>query len=257
MGEMGIKKPLVVITGASSGIGAATARRFSKERYRLVLLARRLDRLQLLQKELSSQTRVLALDVCSKESVIKTIDEIEKEDGPIDILVNNAGGAFGLEPAHLAKLEDWEQCVDVNIKGLLYCTRAVLPYMVQRNKGHIINMGSIAGTYPYPGGNAYGAAKAFVHQFSLNLRADLLGTKIRVSCIEPGLTSGSEFSLRRFKGDEGRAAHVYEDTEPLRAEDIAEVIYFCTAMPAHANINTIEVMPVAQASGQLAVHRGK
>jgi 3-hydroxy acid dehydrogenase / malonic semialdehyde reductase len=248
-------KPLVVITGASSGIGAATAHRFSKENYRLVLLARRLDRLQLLKKELSAPTSVFELDVCSAESVAKVIDQIEREEWPIDVFVNNAGGAFGLEPAHQARLEDWDQCVDVNVKGLLYCTRAVLPFMVERNRGHIINMGSIAGTYPYPGGNVYGAAKAFVHQFSLNLRADLIGTKVRVSCIEPGLTSGTEFSATRFKGDEKRAASVYENTEPLQAEDIAEAIYFCTSMPERANINTIELMPVVQASAHLTVHR--
>lgn len=250
-------KGIVVITGASSGIGAATARRFGKEGYPLVLLARRKDRLELLQKEISSPTFVYELDVRSEESVIAIMGQIESQNGAIDILVNNAGCGFGLGPAHLSDLKEWNQCVDVNIKGPLYCTRAVLPNMVKRDRGHIINLGSVAGRYPYPGGNVYGATKAFIHQFSLNLRADLLGTNVRVSCVEPGLTEGTEFSIVRFRGDEHRASKVYENTCPLHADDIAEVIYFCTALPAHANINSVEIMPVMQASAALAVHYNK
>lgn len=249
------KKPLIAITGASSGIGAATARKFAKEGYRLALMARRLDRLQELQQQLKVPCAIYQLDVTLADRVAETMDAIEKNEGPIDVLVNNAGGSFGLEPAYECDLKDWEQCVDVNIKGLLYCTRAVLPHMVQRNKGHIINLGSVAGHYPYPGGNVYAASKAFVEHFSLNLRADLLGKQIRVSCIQPGLTAGTEFSVVRFKGDEKRATSVYEQTQPLQAEDIAEVIYFCTSVPAHVNLNTIELMPVDQASGPLAVYR--
>jgi NADP-dependent 3-hydroxy acid dehydrogenase YdfG len=193
------------------------------------------------------------LDVRSQGAVEEVMAEIERK-GPIEVLVNNAGLGFGLEPAYESKLEEWDQCVAVNINGLLYCTRAVLPHLVARNKGHVINLGSVAGHYPYPGGNVYGATKAFVHQFSLNLRADLLGTRVRVSCIEPGLTE-TEFSTVRFRGDVGRAKKVYADTEPLTADDIAEVIYFCTAMPERANINTVEIMPVVQASTNLAVVR--
>lgn len=248
-------KPLIVITGASAGIGAATARRFAKEGFRLALTARRLDRLEELQKELKENISIYELDVRSSDEVGTVFKHIEKEQGLIEILVNNAGCGFGLEPAHQCKIEEWDQCIDTNIKGLLYCTRAALPSMVQINKGHIINLGSVAASYPYPGGNVYGGTKAFVHQFSLNLRADLLGTKVRVSCIEPGLVGGTEFSVVRFRGDETRASKVYEHAQSLNPEDIAEVIYFCHALPPHVNINTVELMPVCQASGPLSIHR--
>ncbi|MBS0606404.1 MAG: SDR family NAD(P)-dependent oxidoreductase [Verrucomicrobia bacterium] len=250
-----MKKPLVVITGASAGIGASVARRFAAENYPLALTARRQEKLEELQKELKTQTSIYALDVTDSDAVAKIIAQIEHEQGPIGILVNNAGLALGLEPAYDAKISDWDTCVDTNIKGLLYCTRAVLPSMVQRNSGHIVNLGSIAGTYPYPGGNVYGSTKAFVHQFSLNLRADLLGTKVRVSCIEPGLTGGTEFSVVRFRGDAEKAQNLYKNTEALLPEDIAEAIYFCCTLPPHVNINTIEMMPVSQASSALNVHR--
>ena len=249
------KKPLAVITGASSGIGEAAARRFIQAGYRVALLARRQERLEKLQKELGSAVFIFPIDITLKESVFKLIDTIEAEIGPIDVLINNAGCGFGLEPAQECNIEEWEQCVDVNINGLLYVTRAALPYMVRRNAGHIINIGSVAGSYPYPGGNVYGATKAFVSQFSLNLRADLLGTQVRVSCIEPGLVAGTEFFVKRFRGDEKRAEKVSAQTVPLTPEDIAETIYFCTALPPHANINRIEIMPVDQASAPLAIHR--
>lgn len=249
------KKTLIAITGASSGIGAETARRFAKEGFPLVLFARRLDKLKELQKELKGDVSIFELDVTDKEAVFETMAKVEETVGPIHVLVNNAGVAFGIEPANTSKVEEWEQCVDTNINGVLYCTRAVLPKMVERNAGHIINLGSIAGTYPYPGGNVYGATKAFLHQFSLNLRADLLGKKIRVSCIEPGLVMGSEFSFVRFRGDAGAVQKVYSNTEPLLASDIAELIYYCHALPPHVNINTIEVMPVMQASAALSVYR--
>lgn len=249
------KKPLVAITGASAGIGAATARRFAKEGYRLALIARRLDQLKTLQADLQTPSSIYQLDIRIASDVIETFQLIEKENGPIDILINNAGCALGLEPAHECKMEDWEQCLQTNINGLLYCTHAVLPSMVARNQGHIINLGSVAGTYPYPGGNVYGATKAFVHQFSLNLRADLFGKKVRVSCIEPGLVSGTEFSLVRFRGDQEKAAKPYENAEPLSSEDVAETIYFCHQLPPNVNINTIEMMPVGQSSGPLRLYR--
>jgi 3-hydroxy acid dehydrogenase / malonic semialdehyde reductase len=248
-------KPLVVITGASAGIGAATARRFAKEGFRLALTARRLDRLEQLRKELKGDIKVFELDVCSSDAVSTIFQRIEQEQGPIEILVNNAGCAFGLEPAYRGKVEEWDQCVDTNIKGLLYCTRAALPAMVKYDRGHIINLGSVAARYPYPGGNVYGATKAFVRQFSFNLKADLLGTKVRVSCIEPGLVGGTEFSVVRFQGDQSRADKIYEHTQPLHPDDIAEVIYFCHSVPSHVNINTVEIMPVSQASSSLAIHR--
>lgn len=248
----------VCITGASAGIGAATARRFAKEGFRLVLLARRLDKLEALRNELQNcDVLPLALDVSVKEAVIRTFSQIENKWGGIDVLVNNAGGAFGLDLAQSASLEDWEKAMAVNINGLVYCTHSVLPGMVKRNTGHIVNIGSVAGRYPYPGGNVYGAAKAFVHQFSQNLLADLLGTQVRVSCIEPGLVGETEFSHVRFSGDLARAKKVYEDTTPLKPEDVAEVIYFCTSAPAHVNINHLEMMPVMQAFSSLAVHRRK
>ena len=247
---------LVVITGASSGIGYSTAHKFAEAGFSLVLVARRKERLEQLQNELCMKPIIYELDVTDAEEVNHTIESIESRIGAIDILVNNAGVALGLEPAHACSIQEWNQCVDVNIKGLLYCTHATLAHMVRRNKGHIINIGSIAGTYPYPGGNVYGATKAFVRQFSLNLRADLLGTKVRVSCIEPGMTEGTEFSLVRFRGDAERAARVYENTVSLQPQDVAEAVYMCTCMPEHVNINMIELMPVMQASGALAVYRG-
>lgn len=249
------QKPLVVITGASAGIGASTAHRFAKEGFRLALLARRLDRLEALQKELKTQTSIHALDVRSSDAVASTFQKIEQTQGPIDVLVNNAGLGFGLEPAHQGKIEEWDQIVDTNIKGLLYCTHAVLAHMVKRDLGHVINLGSVAARYPYPGGNVYGATKAFVRQFSFNLRADLIGTKVRVSCIEPGLVGGTEFSIVRFRGNKELAAKPYASTEPLTPDDIADVIYYCHSLPPHVNINTLEVMPVAQASGPLVIHR--
>lgn len=247
--------PLILITGASSGIGASVAYRFAKGNYRLALVARRLDRLKQIQEEIGVPCISFELDICDREKVSRTIESIEEEHGPIEVLINNAGAAFGLDPAQEAKLNDWDRCIDVNISGLLYCTRAVLPRMVRENKGHIINLGSVAGSYPYPGANVYGATKAFVHQFSLNLRADLLGTKVRVSCIEPGLVGGTEFSEIRFQGDREKAKKIYEGASALSPDDIAEVIYFCHCLPSHVNINTVELMPVSQASAPLAVFR--
>lgn len=190
----------------------------------------------------------------NRESVQSAIADLPDDFRNIDVLVNNAGLARGLEPADKADLDDWETMVDTNIKGLLYCTRAVLPGMVERDCGHIINLGSVAGTYPYPGGNVYGGTKAFVHQFSLNLRAELLGKNIRVSCIEPGMAE-TEFSVVRFKGDEKKAGDVYKGMQPMTAGDIADVIHWITNMPPHLNVNAIELMPVMQAFSPFSVHR--
>jgi 3-hydroxy acid dehydrogenase/malonic semialdehyde reductase len=249
------KKSLVAITGASSGIGAATAARFAREGFPVALLARRLDRLQSLKNELPGKIFAYELDVTDRDRVEAVFAQIEQEAGPIGVLVNNAGVALGLEPAYETSREEWDQMIDTNIRGLVFCTRAVLPLMVARNGGQIINLGSIAGTYPYPGANVYGATKAFVHQFSLNLRADLLGKNIRVNCIEPGLVGGSEFSAVRFRGDTETAKTIYSGTQPLTPEDVAEVAYFCHALPPHVNINTVEFMPVLQASAPLMVHK--
>jgi len=171
------------------------------------------------------------------------------------VLVNNAGLALGLQRAHEADLDDWETMIDTNSKGLVYCTRALLPGMVQRGRGHVINIGSIASLYPYPGGNVYGATKAFVRQFTLNLRADLVGTGVRCTDIEPGLSGGTEFSNVRMHGDDAKAAKVYEGTQPLLPEDIAEAVHWVTTLPAHVNVNTIEMMPACQGPAALTVVR--
>lgn len=248
---------IVFITGASAGFGAEIARKFIREGHQVIATGRRTDRLDTLRAELGERLLPLILDVCDREAVRNVTVQLPAAWQAIDVLVNNAGLALGLEMAPRASLEDWETMIDTNTKGLAAMTRSLLPGMVARNRGHVVNLGSIAGSYPYPGGNVYGATKAFVHQFSMNLRADLLGTRIRVTNIEPGLCGGTEFSNVRFKGDDGKAAKVYEGTEPLTAVDIAESVYWATSLPAHVNINSIEMMPVCQAFGPLAVHREK
>lgn len=246
----------VLITGASSGFGAASARRFARDRdTRLVLAGRRRERLEALAAELAdTPCHVLVLDVRDRAAVSAAIADLPAEFAEVDVLVNSAGLALGLEKAPAANLDDWEQMVDTNCKGLMYVTRAVLPGMVARGRGHVVNLGSVAGSYPYPGGNAYGATKAFVEQFSLNLKADLVGTPVRVSNIEPGLAE-TEFSLVRFKGDAAKAAGVYQGTEPLTGEDIADIVFWVATRPAHVNINRVEVMPVCQGAGAFAIHR--
>ncbi len=247
---------IVFITGASSGFGEACARRFAKEGWRLILTARRTDRLKVLAESLgdSASVHVIPLDVRRREAVETELTQLPDGFSEVDVLINNAGLALGLEPAAKADMDDWDIMVDTNIKGLLYCTRALLPGMVARNRGHIINLGSIAGDWPYPGGNVYGATKAFAKQFSRNLRADLFGSAIRVSNIEPGMAE-SEFSVVRFKGDAEKASQVYEGASPLTPEDIAEIIYWSASQPPHVNINRIEVMPVCQTWGMLPINR--
>lgn len=246
----------VFITGATSGFGEACARRFAEAGYRLIISGRRQDRLLALEKELGALVPVhgIAMDVRSRSAVEQAIDSIPAAFRAVAVLINNAGLAVGLEPAQGADLDDWETMVDTNIKGLLYCTRLLLPGMVERNQGHIVNIGSVAGNWPYPGGNAYGATKAFVKQFSFNLRADLIGTAVRVSNIEPGLAE-TEFSVVRFKGDREKAAEVYAGTRPLTAADIADMVWWVTSLPDHININRLEVMPTCQSWGPFAIHR--
>ena len=245
----------IFITGATSGFGLACARRFADEGWRLIVTGRRRDRLDQLTAELSGRP-VLAvqLDVRDRDAVRGVIAALPEGFADIDVLVNNAGLALGLEGADRADLDDWETMIDTNIKGLCYLTRCLLPAMVARDRGHIVNLGSIAGTYPYPGGNVYGATKAFVKQFSRNLIADLIHTRIRVTNIEPGLAE-SEFSLVRFHGDRDRADAVYRGTQPLTPTDIAEIVHWVTSVPPHVNICSVEVMPVCQGCGPLAVHR--
>lgn len=246
----------VFVTGATAGFGAAIARRFAAAGSKLILAARRMERLGALKSELPVPTHIIALDVRDREKVEQAIGALPAEFSGVDILINNAGLSLGLEPAHEADLDDWDAMVDTNVKGLMYCTRLLLPSMIKRNRGHIVNIGSVAGTYPYRGGNVYGATKAFVRQFSLNLRSDLLGTRIRVTDVEPGLAK-TEFSLVRFKGDAQRAEAVYTGTEPITPGDLAEIVLWICTLPAHLNINRIEVMPICQSFSMFDIDRQK
>ncbi len=248
---------IVLVTGASAGFGTAIAQRFIREGHRVVAAGRREARLLALQEALGANLYPLVLDVTDQSAIFQALAALPADFLPIDVLVNNAGLALGLEPAWEARLDDWNTMVDTNIKGLIACTRAVLPGMVARNRGHIVNLGSTAGQFPYPGGHVYGATKAFVYQFSLNLRADLVGKNIRVTDVQPGLCGGTEFSQVRFHGDTQRAAEVYQGTQPLTPEDIAEAVYWVTTLPAHVNVNDIQLMPTCQAPGPLAVQRTK
>ena len=246
----------IFITGASSGFGAACARLFAEQGDRLILAARRAGPLMALRDELAEKTAVHAviLDVRKRQAVRAAVEGLPEGFGEVDLLVNNAGLALGLEPAHAASLDDWEVMIDTNIKGLIYCTRFLLPGMVARNRGHIINIGSVAGSWPYPGGNVYGGTKAFVEQFSRNLKADLLGTRVRVTCLAPGMAE-TEFSLVRFQGDAQRAAKVYAGTEALTAADVAGIVVWVAGLPSHVNVNFLEVMSTHQAWGPLAVYK--
>jgi 3-hydroxy acid dehydrogenase/malonic semialdehyde reductase len=245
----------VFVTGASTGFGAGIARRFAAEGARVIASARRADKLTDLTREFGARVLPLELDVRDRAAVSDAISALPAAFAEVDVLVNNAGLAKGLQRAHQADLDDWAQMIDTNCKGLVYCTRAVLPGMVARGRGHVINMGSVAGSYPYPGGNVYGGTKAFVHQFSLNLRSDLHGTRVRVTCVEPGMAGATEFSLVRFGGDEAKAAAVYAGVQPLTPDDIAETVHWVASLPAHVNINTIELMPVAQSFAPFQIHR--
>ncbi|WP_439503735.1 SDR family oxidoreductase [Methylophaga sp.] len=249
--------PIIMITGATAGFGEACARLFAKAGWRLIITGRRLERLQSLQAELggASQVCISCFDISDRQATEQAFVELPEEFQQIDVLVNNAGLALGLEPAYATDPEDWERMVDTNIKGLMRCSRLVLPGMQSRDRGYIINIGSVAGNWPYPGGNVYCASKAFVRQFSLALRADLLGTQIRVTNIEPG-NAETEFSMVRFKADEQRAEKVYENTVALTAQDIADTIWWLVNTPAHMNVTTMEIMPTQQATGALAIYRG-
>ncbi len=244
------------VTGASSGLGEAIARRFAGAGTRVVATARRGDRLTGLVDEFGEDLIfVSVLDVRDRAAIEQLVASLPGEFAEVDVLVNNAGLALGLGPAQDASLDEWEQMIETNCTGLVYVTRALLPGMVARRRGHVVNMGSVAATYPYPGGNVYGATKAFVRQFSLNLRADLHGTGIRVSCLEPGLIGGTEFSEVRFGGNAERAAGVYAGTQPLTPEDIAAAVEWMTSQPPHVNVNLIELMPVVQSFAALPVDR--
>ncbi|UKY34832.1 bifunctional NADP-dependent 3-hydroxy acid dehydrogenase/3-hydroxypropionate dehydrogenase YdfG [Pantoea dispersa] len=247
---------IIFVTGATAGFGQSITRRFIATGHKVIASGRRAERLQELKQELGDHLYTVQLDVRNRAAIEEAIAALPAEWRDIDVLVNNAGLALGVEPAHKASVEDWENMIDTNNKGLVYMTRAVLPAMVERNVGHIVNIGSIAGSWPYAGGNVYGATKAFVRQFSLNLRTDLHGTALRVTDIEPGLVGGTEFSNVRFKGDDGRADAVYEGTTALTAEDVTEAVYWVTTLPKHVNINTLEIMPVTQTTAGLKVFKG-
>jgi 3-hydroxy acid dehydrogenase/malonic semialdehyde reductase len=247
---------IVLVTGASSGFGVSIARRFAAGGHRIIATGRRTERLAALAAELGSAVALtLPLDLRDRAAVERAIGALPPELAAIDLLVNNAGLARGLEPAQRADLDDWEEMVDTNVKGLMTMTHAVLPGMVARDRGHVVNLGSTAAHWPYPGANVYGATKAFVHQFSLNLRADLLGTKVRVTVVDPGMVGGTEFSSIRFHGDDARAAKVYQGAEPLLPEDVAETVHWVATLPARVNVNAIELMPVGQAFAGLSVSR--
>jgi 3-hydroxy acid dehydrogenase/malonic semialdehyde reductase len=244
----------VLVTGASSGFGAATARRFATEGFRVVAAARRTERIKDLASEFGDRVHPITLDVRDRGAVADAIEAIPAEFAEIDVLVNNAGLALGMGPAQEADLDQWDQMIDTNCKGLAYVTRAVLPGMVARGRGHVINLGSVAGSYPYPGGNTYAGTKAFVHEFSLALRSDLHGTGVRVTCVEPGMAD-TEFSLVRFGGDKGKADDTYTGMQPLTGDDIAETIYWSATLPPHVNINTVEMMPTQQSFSPFQVAR--
>jgi 3-hydroxy acid dehydrogenase/malonic semialdehyde reductase len=247
---------ILLVTGATAGFGLAIARRFAADGARIVAAGRREDRLEALAAELGAdRVHPLVLDIRDRAAVLAAVEGLPAGFAAIDLLVNNAGLALGLEPAQAASLDDWDAMVDTNCKGLMYVTRAVLPGMLARGRGHVVNIGSTAGEWPYPGGNVYGATKAFVRHFSLNLRADLHGTPVRVTDIEPGLVGGTEFSAVRFKGDAAKAAAPYEGADALTPEDIADAVHWVATRPARVNVNTLQVMPVAQSFGPLRIHR--
>lgn len=253
-----IKNKIVFITGASSGIGAACAKYFAKEGAKLLLCARGMEKLNELADQLKADYGVFIhmfqLDVSQLDAVRESLAALPKEWQDIDILVNNAGLAAGLETIQEGSIDDWEEMINTNIKGLLYVTRHVLPQMVTKNAGHIINIGSIAGHYVYPKGAVYCATKYAVNALSNGLRMDLFGTKIRVSTIDPGAVE-TNFSMVRFKGDTKRAAAVYEGMEALTPDDIADAVLYCATRPPHVNISEIIIMPTDQAAATMIARK--
>ena len=247
-------KKCVLITGATSGIGLACARKFAARGYRLIITGRRADRLQTVAAELKKKHAVKVLplhfDVRDKEAVRQHLGSLPQAWTAIDVLVNNAGLAVGLNPLQEGEIDDWERMIDTNVKGLLYVTRMVMPGMTKRKKGHIINIGSIAGKEVYPNGNVYCATKHAVDALTKAMRIDAVKYGIKVTQVAPGAVE-TEFSVVRFKGDKEKADAVYNGFEPLHPEDIAEVVYFATTLPPHANINDMVVMPTAQASATI------
>ena len=244
----------VLVTGATAGFGEAVCRRFAAQGAKVVATGRRAGRLAALKKSLGARCATLAFDVRDRAATDKALKSLPRGFAEIDVAVANAGLALGLEGAASADLDDWDAMVATNISGLLYTVRAVLPGMVARDRGHIVLLGSVASDFPYPGGNVYGATKAFVTQFGLNLRADLLGSNVRVTTVEPGLAE-TEFSLVRFKGDAAKAKKPYEGIEPLSGDDVAEAVYWAATLPRRVNVNRVQMMPVMQAFSPFAFKR--
>ena len=257
MANTSLEGKIVFVTGASTGIGAATALAFAGEGARLLLAARRAGKLaevaSLALERGAQAVHSFSLDVRNRHAVQRAIDELPEEWAEIEVLVNNAGLSRGMEKLFTGKIEDWDEMIDTNVKGLLYVTRAVVPGMVVRGHGHVVNLGSMAGELAYPNGAVYCGSKAAVHLINDGLRDDLLGTPVRVTCINPGLVE-TDFSLVRFHGDAGRAAKVYHGLTPLVAEDIADAILWAATRPAHVNIARISLATVHQAN-TLLVHR--
>ena len=245
----------VLVTGATAGFGQAVARRFVRDGHRVIATGRRADRLEALRAELGASLLPFQLDVTEAAAVALLPSSLPAAWQEVDVLVNNAGLALGVAPAQSAVLQDWETMIATNVTGLMRMTHALLPGMVERDHGHVVNVSSTAARYPYPGGNIYGASKAFVTHLSANLKADLVGTGVRITDLEPGLVGGSEFSAVRFGGDAEKAKAVYAGTTPLSPEDIAEAVAWVVGLPPHVNINRLEMMPTCQGPGPLTIKR--
>lgn len=260
MAHHSLKNKIVLITGASSGIGAACAKQFAQAGAHLLLCSRRIEKLNALAAKLQTDYGVnvhsFSLDVSQYEQVAKALSALPTHWQSVDILLNNAGLAAGLDAIQQGKVTDWEAMIDTNVKGLLYMTREILPHMIARNTGHIINIGSVAGHTVYPKGAVYCATKYAVNAITQGLRMDLFGTKVRVTTIDPGAVE-TNFSLVRFKGDAKRAAQVYEGMEPLTPDDIADTILYCATRPAHINISEIIIMPTDQAAATMIARKEK
>ncbi|UJW87169.1 SDR family NAD(P)-dependent oxidoreductase [Devosia sp. SL43] len=247
---------VVFITGATSGFGAAAARRYVAAGGKVIATGRRWDRLVELQAELGAENcHIIELDVRDRAALERAISAIPVPFDAINIVLANAGLALGLQPAAETDLDDWQTMIDTNVSGLTYTVRLLLPGLIARGGGHIVTLGSVAGEYAYPGGSVYAATKAYVKHFALAIRSDLQGKNVRVTNIEPGLTE-TEFSLVRFKGDDAKAAKPYEGVKAMNADDIAESIFWATTLPAHVNVNKIELMASNQAIGPFDIHRG-
>ncbi|MCU0412894.1 MAG: SDR family NAD(P)-dependent oxidoreductase [Ignavibacteriaceae bacterium] len=255
-----LKGKITLITGASSGIGKACAEVFAREKSNLILAARRIERVKALAKKVEKQYAIkikcIGLDVRDYEQVEKAINSLESNWKKIDILINNAGLSRGLDKIHEGKKEDWDEMIDTNIKGLAYVTRHVVPLMIKKKKGHIINIGSTAGHDVYPAGNVYAATKFAVKALSQSTRYDVLDKGIKVSSVDPGMVE-TEFSIVRFRGDKERAKKVYTGIKPLSPEDVAEAVLFCATRPQNVNINQVILTPLAQASSTQLIRKEK